>query len=408
VLFRSPGLEISDDEEYEDDMYGKRGRKKIKFDKSDDKNDFFARLENGNKDDSENEDEIEPDNEQNHEKLQSDESDIDENPLLQDLIDGNRGEKRKMNTNLWFNKDAFDFLRDDGEEENSELLKYIEQEDILEETKMEKKAKAKKPKFSEFSIEPEIKSDSDSDDDGVDFPSKQKKMRTEGSNKSGFEEVPQTKLNPEELALGEMMVNSKKTKNELIDESYNRYSTFDEDDKLPAWFVEDEEKNFKKLPNIPSNITGKYKKKYEDINARPIKKVVEAEARKKKRMSKKLDRARKKAETISDNVDMTDKERSREIKSVYKRAGLLAKKAIDIKYVVSKKGGRGARPGKGTQKGPYKLVDKRQKKDKSFQRKMNKKLGKPTVSGGNKSKNKAARGKGKSAGGGRNSGKNKK
>ena len=99
-----PGLEISDDEEYEDDMYGKRGRKKIKFDKSDDKNDFFARLENGNKDDSENEDEIEPDNEQNHEKLQSDESDIDENPLLQYLIDGNRGEKRKMNTNLWFNK----------------------------------------------------------------------------------------------------------------------------------------------------------------------------------------------------------------------------------------------------------------------------------------------------------------
>lgn len=45
-------------------------------------------------------------------------------------------------------------------------------------------------------------------------------------------------------------------------------------------------------------------------------------------MSKKLDRARKKAETISDNVDMTDKERSREIKSVYKRAGLLAKKVI--------------------------------------------------------------------------------
>ena len=43
-------------------------------------------------------------------------------------------------------------------------------------------------------------------------------------------------------------------------------------------------------------------------------------------MSKKLDRARKKAETISDNLDMTDKERSREIKAVYKRAGLLAKK----------------------------------------------------------------------------------
>jgi hypothetical protein len=31
---------------------------------------------------------------------------------------------------------------------------------------------------------------------------------------------------------------------------------------------------------------------------------------------------------------------------------------------VSKKGGRGAKPGRGTTKGPYKLVDKRLKKDK--------------------------------------------
>ena len=102
------------------------------------------------------------------------------------------------------------------------------------------------------------------------------------------------------------------------------------------------------MPNVPYNIVSKYKKKYEDIDARPIKKVVEAQARKKRRvsqkllfffltkisktafllfqMSKKLDRARKKAEVISDNLDMTDKERSREIKSVYKRAGLLSAK----------------------------------------------------------------------------------
>ena len=82
-----------------------------------------------------------------------------------------------------------------------------------------------------------------------------------------------------------MMVNSKKTKSELIDESYNRYSTFDDEQQLPEWFIEDEEKNFKKLPNLPRNIVGKYKKKFEDINARPIKKVVEAEARKKRRVS---------------------------------------------------------------------------------------------------------------------------
>ena len=64
-----------------------------------------------------------------------------------------------------------------------------------------------------------------------------------------------------------------------------RYATFDQDDKLPEWFLEDEEKNCKRMPNIPYNIVAKYKKKYEDIDARPIKKVVEAQARKKRRVS---------------------------------------------------------------------------------------------------------------------------
>jgi len=63
-----------------------------------------------------------------------------------------------------------------------------------------------------------------------------------------------------------------------------RYSTFDQEDKLPEWFVEDEEKNCKKMPNIPYNIVKKYKEKYDDINSKPIKKVVEAQARKKRRV----------------------------------------------------------------------------------------------------------------------------
>ena len=85
---------------------------------------------------------------------------------------------------------------------------------------------------------------------------------------------------------------------------------------------------------------------------------------------------------MSENQDLTDKERNREIKSIYKRAGLLSKKKVDIKYVVSKKGGRGKRPAMGQkEKGPYRLVDKRLKKDKvpmkkkmKQQKKSNKKM----------------------------------
>jgi AdoMet-dependent rRNA methyltransferase SPB1 len=55
---------------------------------------------------------------------------------------------------------------------------------------------------------------------------------------------------------------------------------------LPSWFVEDEDKNCKKLIPLPRKVIAEYRKKYDDINARPIKKVVEAEARKKKRVNK--------------------------------------------------------------------------------------------------------------------------
>ena len=78
-----------------------------------------------------------------------------------------------------------------------------------------------------------------------------------------------------------------------------------------------------------------------------------------------MDRARKKTEKISDNTDMTEKEKNLSMKAVYKRAGLLTKKKPETKYVVSTKGKRG----KQTKfKGPVKLVDKRMRKDKSFNR----------------------------------------
>lgn len=96
-------------------------------------------------------------------------------------------------------------------------------------------------------------------------------------------------------------------------------------------------------------------------------------------MSKKLDRARKKTEQIADNQDMSEKEKNLTMKSVYKRAGLLGKKKADVKYVVSKKGQRGKQS---KYSGPVKLVDKRLKKDRNFNKKGSKmqgnKNGKPT------------------------------
>lgn len=88
-----------------------------------------------------------------------------------------------------------------------------------------------------------------------------------------------------ELALGETIVNSKRARRDLIDASYNRYSTFEDESSLPKWFVENEAEHWRRDVVVPRQVLNDYRKKFEDINARPIKKVVEAQARKKRRVS---------------------------------------------------------------------------------------------------------------------------
>uniref|UniRef100_A0A8B9JD10 pre-rRNA processing protein FTSJ3 n=1 Tax=Astyanax mexicanus TaxID=7994 RepID=A0A8B9JD10_ASTMX len=132
--------------------------------------------------------------------------------------------------------------------------------------------------------------------------------------------------------------------------------------EVPSWFVDDEKKHRKKPVPVTREMVEEYKEKWREINARPIKKLAEAKARKKKRMLKKMEQAKKKAEAVVNTVDISEREKMAQLKSIYKKAGV-GKEKREVTYVVAKKGaGRKIRRPPGL-KGVFRVVDGRMKKD---------------------------------------------
>ncbi|CAL7940625.1 unnamed protein product [Xylocopa violacea] len=308
-----------------------------------------------------------------------------ENPLLTDLDPTDKKTKRIHKAELWFEKDVFKNLEDE-KDEDFELDKMVEEykkkgisiigEDISADsdkengTKKHESIQKKKQDDAEKSdTDSNDDSDSDSDYDVEKMMASDKKSKKSKKNEIGStnnSEVTNAKskkrkhLSEEDLALGSLLVQSKKTRRDLIDSAWNRYVFNDE--KLPDWFVQDEEKNMKKEVPVPKELVDEYKKRVEDLNVRPIKKVMEAKARKKRRALRKLEKAKKKVENIMDNADISDREKARQVQALYKKAKREPKK--EVTYVVMKKHmtqKKAARPA--GVKGRYKLVDSRMKKD---------------------------------------------
>ncbi|XP_062501777.1 pre-rRNA 2'-O-ribose RNA methyltransferase FTSJ3-like isoform X2 [Corticium candelabrum] len=282
-------------------------------------------------------------------------SEEDSNPLLVQFSDAN---KAVVVTN-WFNKDVFRELEDD-EDEDAELSAMTGTHTGSEEVKRQSETAT-------------IRSEESTIHNEVEEPMAKKKKTTDSSN--DHEESTGRKfepLDPIGLAIGTRIATSKKAKQELEDGSYHRWAF--NDTNLPAWFAEDERKYYLRQVPVTKEMVEEYKSRQREVNARPIKKVAEAKARKTKLRLRRLKKLNRKVESLEANLDVSEKDKVQQIQKLYKKLKKEPKK--EVTYVVAKKGlvGRKAKRPGGV-KGRYKMVDPRMKKDNRGQRQ--KDTGKP-------------------------------
>ncbi|KAF8078517.1 Spb1 C-terminal domain-containing protein [Lyophyllum atratum] len=170
-------------------------------------------------------------------------------------------------------------------------------------------------------------------------------------------------VTPEAVTIAQQLVNRQITKTQLVNDGFNRYS-LNSKDNLPSWFLDDESKFYK--PNLPitKEAVLALREKQRALDARPIKKIAEAKARKKFKAHQRLEKALKKAEGVNATADMSEREKAQQIEKVMRKgtsSGQKAKK--DIKLVVAKGAHKGIKGRPKGVKGRYTMVDSRMKKE---------------------------------------------
>lgn len=163
------------------------------------------------------------------------------------------------------------------------------------------------------------------------------------------------------MALAQQMATGEKKSQDVVDDGYNKLA-FRDFDGLPEWFLDDEGKHSKPNRPISKAAAAALKEKMRSINARPIKKVMEAKGRKKLKAAQKLEQLRKKSSVLEEDDGLSERDKSLEIQKLMAKASKKKPKK-EVKLVVAKGTNRGisGRP-KGV-KGKYKIVDARMKKD---------------------------------------------
>ncbi|XP_028769950.1 adoMet-dependent rRNA methyltransferase spb1 [Neltuma alba] len=287
-----------------------------------------------------------------HSKYDSDEEQGDQeaNPLMVPLDEGLEPTREEI-MKKWFSQDVFaeaveeGDLGNEGSEDDMDVAEHEEKPSVAKES-IKNKTKSSAGMNNLKSQAPKVEDDFEI----VPAPA------TDSSDDSSSESEDVDNYSVEEKA--EILAYAKKCRmkkqrERMLDDAYNKYMNEDEAG-LPKWFVEEERRHRQLIKPVTKEEIEAMKAQFKEINARPAKKVAEAKARKKRAAMKKLEKVRKKANAISEQADISDRSKGKQIERLYKKA---APKKPQKEYVVAKKGVQ-VKTGKGKV-----LVDRRMKKD---------------------------------------------
>ena len=303
-----------------------------------------------------------------------DQGDQEANPLMVQLNDGAEPTQEEI-TNKWFSQDVFAEAVEEGDFGKYDSEDEMDIDGPKEKVSVTKKAKENKTTASAAIDRPQSQASKKEEDFEI-VPAPAADSSDDSSSGESEEEDVETKA--EILAYAKKMLR-KKQREQILDDAYNKYM-FD-DEGLPKWFLDEERRHRQPIKPITKEEIAAMRAQFKEIDARPAKKVAEAKARKKRAAMRKLEKIRKKANAISDQTEISDRSKRKQIEQLYKKA---VPKRPQKEYVVAKKGVQ-VKAGRGKV-----LVDRRMKKDARKRR-----SGKPGK-GGSKVKGKAPKGKGSS------------
>jgi AdoMet-dependent rRNA methyltransferase SPB1 len=272
----------------------------------------------------------------------------------------------------FFQQDIFKDLGELDEEEHEEEeheeeeAAEVEQRDSAVEVSSAspplKAEKSKKVKIAEPIVEPDEDDDdieevAAASDDEEDWESGDEKPPAETEGRPNIDIIT-----AEAMTLAHALATGKTTRAQLEDDNFNKYSHRDTEG-LPDWFLDDEGKHSKPQRPVSKEAAAAIKEKLRALNARPIKKVREAKARKTLRAARRLEKLKKKSEGLAEGEDLSEKDKAGQIAKLMakaKKSG--AKRKPQVKVIKAGGANKGAGRPRGV-KGKYKMVDARLKKD---------------------------------------------